>query len=237
MAESLIESFDIERDVVALVGAGGKTTLAFAIAEEVRRSGARAIITTTTRLGADETGGLEVVPPDVDRIRAALAASGSCLVVGARDDHKVTGVSPQWVDTIWRTRIADVIIVEADGARRRKVKAPGPHEPVVPGGATLVIAVMAARAIGGVITEVAHRPELVASIVAAGSSDRLTPDGAARLLGSSRGGRKSVPPQARFAVAITGASGPHEAPARRVAELLAPVPVVMVPTAPSAERA
>ena len=182
MAESLIESFDIKRDVVALVGAGGKTTLAFAIAEEVRRSGAKAIITTTTRLGADETGGLEVVPPDIDRIKAALAASGSCLVIGARDEHKATGVSPQWVDTIWRAQVADVILVEADGARRRRVKAPGPHEPVMPGGATLVIAVMAARAIGGVITEVAHRPELVASIVAVGRSDRLTPEGAVWLI-------------------------------------------------------
>lgn len=234
MAESLIESFDIKRDVVALVGAGGKTTLAFAIAEEVRRSGAKAIITTTTRLGADETGGLEVVPPDIDRIKAALAASGSCLVIGARDEHKATGVSPQWVDTIWRAQVADVILVEADGARRRRVKAPGPHEPVMPGGATLVIAVMAARAIGGVITEVAHRPELVASIVAVGRSDRLTPEGAAKLLGSSRGGRKSVPPEARFAVAITGASGPQAPPARRVAELLSPIRVVLVPTAPSA---
>lgn len=236
MAESLIERFGIKRDVVALVGAGGKTTLAFAMAEEVRRSGGKAIITTTTRLAADETGGLEVVRPDIDRITAALATSGSCLVIGERDGHKATGVSPQWVDTIWRSQIADVIIVEADGARRRKVKAPGPHEPVVPAGATLVIAVMAAQAIGGVITDVAHRPGLVASIAGVGRSDWLTPEGAAKLLGSPRGGRKSVPPEARFAVAITGASGPQEPPARRVAELLAPVPVVLVPRPRSAPQ-
>ena len=43
MAESLIQKFGIVRDVVALVGAGGKTTLAFAIGEEVRRSGGRVI--------------------------------------------------------------------------------------------------------------------------------------------------------------------------------------------------
>jgi molybdenum cofactor cytidylyltransferase len=228
VAQSLIEAFGIERDVVALVGAGGKTTLAFAIGVEARTRGRRAIVTTTTKLGADQTAGLEVVPPEPGRVAGALDASGACLVIASRDGHKATGVSPDWVDAIWPSGIADVIAVEADGARRRKVKAPADHEPVVPGCATLIIAVMAASAIGGVIGEVAHRPELVAGILGVATTDRLTAEGAAALMASPQGGRKSVSSDARFAVAITGALGAFERPARRLADLLYPVSAVLV---------
>lgn len=232
MAQSLIEAFGIDRGVVALVGAGGKTTLAFAIGEEVRRSGGKAIVTTTTRLGAEQTNGLEVVPPDAERIAAALDAAGICLVIEGTDDHKALGVPPEWVDDVWASGLADVVTVEADGARRQKVKAPATYEPVIPRSATLVVAVMAAAAVGRVIADVAHRPEIVASLLGVETSAILTPERAAVLLASRRGGRKSVPEHARFVVAITGASGGDEVAARSVAEWLAPVESVLIPADP-----
>lgn len=229
MAESLTDAFGIGRDLVSLVGAGGKTTLAFALTEELRRSNRRVVVTTTTRFGADQTGGLPVVAPDERRIAAELEAAGACLVVAGREGHKAIGVSPEWLDELWRAGVADAIVVEADGARRRLVKAPSDHEPVVPQSTTVVIAVMAAAAVGGTIEEVAHRPRLVAGHLGVTTADPLTPEGAAALLSSPDVGRKSVPVGARFVVAITGASGSLEAPARRVASLLRPIPAVLVP--------
>jgi molybdenum cofactor cytidylyltransferase len=229
MAQPLIEAFGIGRDVVALVGAGGKTTLAFGITREAQRSGKRAIVTTTTKLGAYQTDGLAVVSPRRDRVAEALDSQGACLVIGSRDTHKATGVRPEWVDEVWASGIADVIAVEADGAQRRSIKAPATYEPVIPSSATLVIAVMAASAIGGVISEVAHRPEIVAEILGVNTGRRLTPELAAALMADDRGGRKSVPSTAHFVVAITAATGEFAQRGRDVAELLRPLPAVLVP--------
>lgn len=228
MAESLTSAFGIERDIVSVVGAGGKTTLVFTIGDEVRRGGRKVIVTTTTKMGSDQTGGLTVVPPDLDKVAGALAVSGACLVIAARDHRKATGVSPAWVDDAAAAGIAEVIVIEADGARRRKLKAPADHEPVIPQSSTLVIAVMAASAVGEVIADVAHRPDCVASIAGAAVTDRLTTGAAARVLTSDLGGRKSVPQHARFAIAVTGSSASDRSTAEAMAELVGPFPVTFV---------
>lgn len=229
MAQSLIAEFGIDRDVVALVGAGGKTTLVFALAEEQRCAGRRVIVTTTTKMGPDQDGGLEVVSPDTAEVTGALDRHGACLVLDSVDGHKAIGVDPGWVDRTWASGIADAIVVEADGARRRKVKAPAAHEPVIPACSTLVVAVMSATAIGGVIADVAHRPEKVAALAGAAVTDLFTSAHAAAVLTSEQGGRKAVPSDARYMVAITGASGPAAESARLVARLIEPVPVVVLP--------
>ncbi|HEY3122279.1 MAG TPA: putative selenium-dependent hydroxylase accessory protein YqeC, partial [Vicinamibacteria bacterium] len=47
-----MEALGIEaRDVVAVAGAGGKTTLVYRLAEEARRCGLRVLVTTTTHMG------------------------------------------------------------------------------------------------------------------------------------------------------------------------------------------
>ena len=49
---------------------------------------------------------------------------------------------------IWQSGIADWIIVEADGAAGRPLKAPAPHEPVIPTVTDHLVAVAGLRAIG-----------------------------------------------------------------------------------------
>jgi probable selenium-dependent hydroxylase accessory protein YqeC len=49
--DSLTKALAIEaREHIAIVGAGGKTALLFALAEELRKSGKRVITTTTTKV-------------------------------------------------------------------------------------------------------------------------------------------------------------------------------------------
>lgn len=126
-----------------------------------------------------------------------------------------------------------IVVVEADGARGHPAKAPADHEPVIPATATLVVAVIGSDALGRVIADQCHRPLRVAAVVGCGPYERLTPERAAVLLTSERGGRRAVPAGARFAVLVTKVD---PAGSRLVDELLAAlsgVDVVIVPREPA----
>ena len=179
---SLIEAFEIRRgDVVALVGGGGKTTTMLSLGAEAVARGWSATLGTTTKVG------LEQVLAPADFIHGGIVAG------------KFTGAPPE----AFVPCRDGIVVIEADGARGRPAKAPADHEPVIPASATLVIAVIGADALGRVIADQCLRPLRVAAVVGCQPYERLTPIRAANLLLSTRGGRKNVPVEARFAVLIT----------------------------------
>jgi probable selenium-dependent hydroxylase accessory protein YqeC len=184
---------------VALVGAGGKTTLMQALYAEAVRRGWRAVAGTTTKI-----------------YRAQAIDLGE-FTHGGCDGEKLTGADPG----AFAALDADLVVVEADGARSMRVKAPAVHEPAIPDAATLVVAVIAADALDRVIEDVAHRPMRVAAVCGCGPYERLTVERAATLLASEQGGRKGVPPGARFAVAITRIGPAQQALADQLATALA----------------
>ena len=228
MAQPLTDSFQCGRDLVAIVGAGGKTTLALGLAAEAKSRSDRFIVTTTTRMATSE-GSLAVVTPQRREVVSAIEDHGGCLVSSGDSGEKRLGVESEWVDEIWRAGIADIVLVEADGARRSMVKAPADHEPVIPSASTLVVTVMAATAIGHPIEEVAHRPATVAAVVGAHQSDILTVERAATLLTSPQGGAKGIPSTARHAIAITRSWEVAPGVVAELASQLVPGQTVVVP--------
>jgi len=185
------------RHYVAFVGGGGKTTLAFTLAEQLPGG---TVVTSTTKMGADQHHGLPVLlAPTDDELRSAVA--GSTVVVWDRvEGTKAFGVDRERCDRWFG--IADHVVVEADGSRQRPFKAPGVDEPVVPAGVTLVVSVIGADALGKVIVDSCHRPMRVAALADCRPSERLTPDRAAAVLLHDRGARREVPPGARLAVVV-----------------------------------
>jgi len=194
---------------IALVGAGGKTTLLRALHAEGRRRGWHVIAGTTTKVGREQV--------------ADIAE----FVHGGAEGDKLTGVPPDSP----RLLGADLVVVEADGARSKVVKAPDVHEPVLPAGVTHVVAVIGADALDRVIEDIAHRPMLVAAACGCRPYERLTVERAANLLTSERGARKDVPVGAAYAVAITRIGARQQALAERLASTLtaAGVPCVLLP--------
>jgi len=184
-------------ELVSFVGGGGKTTLLFTLGHQVDGS---VVLTTTTKMGTDRTGGWPVVwsPSDEELVgRRVLAWQRA-------DGSKVIGFDPDTVDR-WFD-LVDHVFVEADGSRGRPAKAPAPHEPVVPSRSTLVVCVIGADALDRVIEDQCHRPGRVAALAGCREYERLTPERAARVVQHADGGRKRVPPTARFAVAMTKVS-------------------------------
>jgi len=98
---------------------------------------------------------------------------------------------------------ADYILVEADGAKGRSLKAPSEFEPVIPTASTVVVIVAGIDAIGRSIATACHRPERVAAILERPLTYHLGARDVARVLTSAAGGLKEVPPNARVVVAVT----------------------------------
>ncbi len=194
------------RELISLVGGGGKSTLLFQLARHIAGS---TIVTTTTKMGEFQTGGLRIIQgPYFDGLQQR-SRNEPVFVRQAVRDRKSLGIQPSLCDEWFTdTSLCDTIVVEADGARHRPFKAPANFEPVFPSQTTLVLAVIGADALGRVIADQCHRPLRVAAVAGCSPYERLTPQRAATVLTAPDGSTKGCPGHARKVVVITKV--PHE---------------------------
>lgn len=184
---------------VAIVGGGGKSTLLHTIG---RAMDGATILTSTTKMGTDQSHGLPVLlAPTDSELQDALGRSSPVMVWSDTDDTKALGVAPQDCDR-WFSTLGNVVI-EADGARRRPFKAPRAYEPVVPDSVTAMVSVIGLDAVGQLISDRCHRPDQVAALAECSPDDFLTPARAAAVLLHPDGARRELPTKAGFSVAIT----------------------------------
>ena len=190
------------KPLIALTGAGGKSTLLFRLGNELVASGRPVLLTATTRLWAHQTdrapfvliSGSEAtlafeLPTSLRGYGQALAMAGS-----AREPGKLAGLAP---DVICRLATLDEVgaaVVEADGSRERPLKAPAAHEPMVPACATNMITVANVAVVGQPLNHATvHRPEIAAALTGLSLGDILTPEAIAALLVHPGGGLKGCP--------------------------------------------
>lgn len=90
-----------------------------------------------------------------------------------------------------------VILIEADGARGRRVKAPAAYEPVVPSACSAVIRLISLDALGAPMNARAvHRCELFGPLVGCAPGEPLSALHILRLVSSPAGLFKSAPSRA-----------------------------------------
>lgn len=212
------------RELVALVGGGGKTTALFALGQQLAPG---VVLTTTTKMGTERTGGHRpLIDPD-DEAVVERAGAGSVLVWRTDVDHRAEGFTPETCDRWFE--LVPYVVVEADGSRRHPFKAPASHEPVVPSATTLLVACVGAAAIGERIDIASHRPERVAELCGCSITDQLTVERLARVLAHPAGSMKGRPPEARAAVLVNRVTDADAEPVAELAERLADVaPVIAV---------
>lgn len=158
----------VEKGVTALIGGGGKTTLMYTLAEELRRRGT-VIVTTSTHIQKPEQ---YPVLTAADNVAAALAKHGAVCVAGETAEGKLCA-PPLSFEVL--AALADFVLVEADGSRRLPLKAHAPHEPVIPPNARRTVYVVGADGFGHPIRQVCHRPERYAALCGAAEDDIVTP--------------------------------------------------------------
>jgi len=169
--------------VISLVGAGGKTSLMFALARELVVAGMTVITTTTTRI---------YVPSQKQSAHIIASESVEDVLSQARnlvkkyphittaagystDRRKLIGLSSENVDVLRASNLFKWIIVEADGAAGKPLKAPASHEPVIPESTGTLVAVSGLGAVGKPLTDQwVFRPELFSMLTGLKIGDPLT---------------------------------------------------------------
>jgi len=173
----IAEILKIKPGITALIGAGGKTTLMYKLAEELSTAGSVIVCTSTKIL---EPEGLPVLTGESkDEIVSALQ-SRRVICTGTRIGNGKLSAPMIGFDELKTS--ADYVIVESDGAHRLPAKAHAAYEPVIPDGTDRTVLVLGADAFGQPVSEVCHRPELFASIAGAALQSTVTPEIIARVM-------------------------------------------------------
>ena len=166
----------IQPGITAVIGGGGKTTLLRTLGLELAQ-GHRVVLCTTTK----------ILPfPDLPcaATRAELQALREthrllCAGTPVPESGKLTVPEvPMETMAAW----FDYVLVEADGAARRPLKAHAPHEPVIPPQANQTICVVGSSGFGRPITQAAHRPERYARLAGVPIDAPATPETEAAVL-------------------------------------------------------
>jgi probable selenium-dependent hydroxylase accessory protein YqeC len=216
--------------VISIVGAGGKTALMFRLARELSKNGDRVLTTTTTKIYTPTRTQSSIVMVSssaetiAKRAREAFKRN-SHISAGSAILHlknKLRGLKPETIDALWQSGVFRWIIVEADGAAGRPLKAPALHEPVIPQSTRWLIGVVGLDAVGKPLTDKwAFRPQLISRLCGLPIGAVITENAIAAVLMDNNGIMKNSPPEAmRFAFLNQTDSQERLMIAKRIAQIL-----------------
>lgn len=216
--------------IISFVGAGGKTSLMFHLANLLLISGQRVLTTTTTKMFVPPPEQSETLLVESD-IKTLLRQASSCRkcsghVTAAFDyipeNGKLLGFKPDDIIAFKESGLFDWILVEADGAAGRSLKAPAEHEPVIPSVTTLVVAVAGLDVIGKPLSgDNVFRSDIVARVTGLAENEPVTESVVARLIADPGGFLKGAPPSSRRFIFLNKADNPEKiAAGGRIAQKL-----------------
>ena len=202
------------KECVAVVGAGGKTSTMYRLSGELRDTGQKVVITTTTKIYMPDSSSYDdiIISADKDKCLdfAAKSVSPGSYAVGKSilPDNKVEGLDRDLICKMFESAGISHIIVEADGAKCKPLKAPAGHEPVIPQCATVVVGVIGLDAVGKEINnENIHRVEKFCEICNCSIGETVNMDMLAALIRHPDGLFKGTPPSCGRIVMLNKAEG------------------------------
>ncbi|MEO7441688.1 MAG: selenium cofactor biosynthesis protein YqeC [Rhodanobacter sp.] len=209
--------------LVAVAGAGGKKSTMYALAS---RCSGRAGLTATVHCPypPPQFGAQVVVGEEATLLEAVRATPREYRRVFFAQPGKqvdwAAGISPELVTQIHAAHVFDLLLVKADGARRRLIKAPADGEPIYPPGTELVLYLVSAHALGRKLNSgVAHRLDEFMALTGAVEDTIIGPEHIVKLLTSTAGALKGLAPEMRVVPVINRVDTPVRARlARDIAE-------------------
>lgn len=186
---------------ISIVGAGGKTSIMYTLANELKTSG-KVITTTTTRIRKPNEAQSEklLLESDMQNVLENIESSfkGHQHITLAKEittEGKLMGYTPETFDLLQSLHCH--VINEADGAYNKSIKAPKRYEPVIPKTTNLTIAVIGADALGKPLNKkIAFRLGKMKKVTGLEKNDTLTPEAVSNLIFHQKGSFKNSPDKA-----------------------------------------
>lgn len=182
--------------LIAVAGAGGKKSTMYALAS---RCTGRAGITTTVNcpFPPPELQIHLVIKEEASLMEAVRATSGEHRRVFFAQPGKhadwAAGIQGSLITRIHAAHFFDTILVKADGARHRLIKAPAEGEPIYPPRTELVLYLVSAHVLGRKLnSSIAHRLEEFMAVTGAAEEAIIEPEHIVKLLTSGMGALKGV---------------------------------------------
>lgn len=185
--KNLGELFGIPvKSTVAIVGAGGKTTLMYNLAEHYRNAGHSVAVGTTTKI---------VMPPkdhfDHYLVDKPLPKSPERGIHIVGRNHPPTGkIDSLPIDELKiATTSFDYLLLEADGAKEMLIKGWAEYEPVVPDFARYTVGIINLDILGmpAVAGKTVHRFSEFSAITGCKPDEKITSEHLARIIQSKDG--------------------------------------------------
>ena len=150
--------------VIAIVGAGGKTSRIKNLTKEYVQQGKSVLVTTTTHMGLEPC---MVLSENLEDIRQQLEKQNVCICGSLVKEGKIASLPKDIYEQA--CQLADIVLIEADGSKHMPA-----HEPVIPENVNEIQVVMGLHAIGHPFCEVSHRLELVKQCLDVSDTDFVT---------------------------------------------------------------
>ena len=174
--------------IIAVVGSGGKTSLIWRLAEELVQAGKKVAVTTTTHMAIEKERPFAL---DGEGAEALIFKHGYVLVASIDIQKKKLSSLP-YEKLKKLSELCDVLLIEADGARKKPFKIPMEWEPVIPDFTDLVIAVCGLDSLGKSIKEAAYCPRETALFLGKKETDIICPQDMIKAVSSRDGLLKGV---------------------------------------------
>ena len=136
-----------EKDIVSIVGAGGKTTLMFQLANELKNH--KVLVTTTTKIYKPKEEKIKHLALRKDGYEYLQATSENGIYVYGNyvnNEDKLVGLDLEELNYLKDS--FKYILIEADGAKKKSLKAWNEQEPVIYENTNKTLGVLSLKAFG-----------------------------------------------------------------------------------------
>lgn len=186
-----------DKNMIAVQGAGGKTSSVFLLANEFKSMNETSLISTTTKMGIMNEDKFDYLYTFNEN--AKIVDGKIYFASKSRTDTKEIGFEPEFFDKIFLDGLFSNIILETDGAKTRPIKAPREDEPVNPKNITHCVGVMGLDSVNKPFDErFCHRKEYMEKII--GNPKTLTTESYAQIINSDCGLFKNSYDAKRFLI-------------------------------------
>ncbi len=184
--DRLLSSITNEKPVISLIGGGGKTTLLYLMAQTFSQMDQKVLVSTTTHIYHPQNKHYVKTEEDMKK----LWSEGHYVVVGEETGEKLRSLPDNQRNLLMNQ--ADIVLLEADGAKKMPMKVPKDGEPVLLPETNLVIALLGLNALNKPLKEVCFREELGKKHLNQTAHDLISLEDFFQIFTSSWGALKNV---------------------------------------------